>query len=263
MAFTIETCTAQHIGDRQEQQDRVGLFAHATQKGTLLAVLADGMGGHTGGALAAEQVIQSAKQNFLANLPASANLEEMLGAGIRDAHDGIKLSRFTSEQDPHSTACLLILQPGRADWAHCGDSRIYHYRDGVKIARTFDHSHVMNLVKMGYLTEEQAETHPQKNLLISCLGDEAEPKIDFGTTSPLVGGDCFLLCSDGLWAYFTDNELGRILHEFPVRQAAEILINTSRDRAHGRGDNCSLAIVKLVAVVAEKSSPLWKKPAAT
>ena len=262
MTFTIETCTAQHIGDRQEQQDRVGLFAHPAQKGTLLAVLADGMGGHTGGALAAEQVVQSAKQSFLVNPPASANLEEMRAAGINDAHDGIKLSRFTSEQDPHSTACMFILQPGRADWAHCGDSRIYHYRDGVKVSRTYDHSHVMNLVKMGYLTEEQAESHPQKNLLISCLGDNEPPKIDFGSTMPLAGGDCFLLCSDGLWAYFSDDELGRVLHEFPVRQAAEVLINSARDRAKGRGDNCSLAIVRLKEVEEDKNVPLWKKPVA-
>jgi serine/threonine protein phosphatase PrpC len=259
MAFTIETCTAQHIGDRKEQQDRVGLFAHPTQKGTLLAVLADGMGGHTGGALAAEQVIQSAKNNFQSGALTADGIQATLAAGINDAHDGIKLTALSSEQDPHSTACLFVLQPGRADWAHCGDSRIYHFRDGARVSRSFDHSHVMNLVKMGYLTEEQAETHPQKNLLISCLGDDDAPKIDFGSTAPLVGGDCFLLCSDGLWAYFSDDELGRVLHEFPVRQAAEILINTARDRAKGHGDNCSLAIVRLKEIVEEKPVPLWKQ----
>lgn len=259
MSFNIETCTAQHIGDRSEQQDRVGLFAHPTQKGTLLAVLADGMGGHTGGAMAAEQVVHSAKTNFQSGGLAAADIQATLAAGINDAHDGIKLSALSSEQDPHSTACALILQPGRADWAHCGDSRIYHYRDGEKISRSYDHSHVMNLVKMGYLTEEQAETHPQKNLLISCLGDNDPPKIDFGQTAPLQDGDSFLLCSDGLWAYFSDEELGKILKEFPVRQAAEILINTARDRAKGRGDNCSLAIVRLKQLEEEKAPPPWKR----
>jgi PPM family protein phosphatase len=262
MAFSIETCTAQHIGDRSEQQDRVGLFAHPTQKGTLLAVLADGMGGHTGGSLAAEQVIQSARNNFNSGDLTAAGIQATLTSGINDAHDGIKLTALSSEADPHSTACLLILQPGRANWAHCGDSRIYHYRDGVRISRTFDHSHVMNLVKMGYLTEDQAETHPQKNLLISCLGDNEPPKIDVAEAVPLVGGDCFILCSDGLWAYFSDDELGRVLHEFPVRQAAEILINSARDRAKGRGDNCSLAIVRLKEIEEDKNVPLWKKPAA-
>lgn len=261
MAFSIETCTAQHIGDRAEQQDRVGLFAHPTQKGTLLAVLADGMGGHTGGALAAEQVVQSAKSNFQSGALGAGEIQKMLAAGINDAHDGIKLTAMSSEADPHSTACLFVLQPGRADWSHCGDSRIYHYRDGIRVSRTFDHSHVMNLVKMGYLTEAQAETHPQKNLLISCLGDNDPPKIDFGETLPLVGGDCFLLCSDGLWAYFSDDELGRVLNDYPVRQAAEILINSARDRAKGHGDNCSLAIVRLKELEAEKPAPVWKRPA--
>lgn len=260
MAFVVETCTAQHIGDRSEQQDRVGLFAHPTQRGTLLAVLADGMGGHAGGALAAEQVIQSARVNFENGSLAAAQIEHTLASAINDAHAGIKLTALSAESDPHSTACLLIVQPGRADWAHCGDSRIYHYRNGERLARTFDHSHVMNLVKMGYLTEEQAETHPQKNLLISCLGDKDDPKIDFGAAAPLVDGDCFLLCSDGLWAYFGDEELGRVLREFPVRQAAEILINSARDRAQGRGDNVSLAIVRLKQQEDEKPLPLWKRP---
>lgn len=259
MPFTLETCTAQHIGDRGEQQDRIGLFVHPKQWGTLLAVVADGMGGHTGGALAAEQAVHFAQTSFQSDVLTADNVQAVLAAGINDAHDGIKLSRFTSEQDPHSTVSLLIVQPGRADWAHCGDSRIYHFRDGVRIARSQDHSHVMNLVKQGYLTEEQAETHPQKNLLISCLGDDAAPQIDFGQAAPLVGGDCFLLCSDGLWAYFTDDELGRVLHENPVRLAAEMLINSVRERAKGRGDNCSLAIVRLRTIRESRPVPPWRR----
>jgi serine/threonine protein phosphatase PrpC len=260
MPFSIETCTAQHIGDRTEQQDRVGLFMHPIQKHTVLVVLADGMGGHTGGALAAEQVIQSVRHSFENGALGRDVIEATLASAINDAHGGIQLTSLSSETDPHSTACVLVLQPGGADWAHCGDSRIYHFRSGALQSRTWDHSHVMNLVKMGYLTEAQAETHPQKNLLISCLGDPEAPKIDFGASSPLADGDCFLLCSDGLWAYFSDEEFGKVLNEFPVRQAAEILINTARDRANGRGDNCSLAIVRLKQLEEEKPLPLWKRP---
>lgn len=261
MPLSIETVSAQHIGDRGEQQDRVAIFPHPTHKGALLAVLADGMGGHTGGALAAEQVLFKAKQGFEMGAPTGDNVRDLLAAGINDAHDGIKLTRFTSEQDPHSTACLLILQPGRADWAHCGDSRIYHYRDGQRIARSFDHSYVMDLVQKGFLTEEQAEQHPNKNILISCLGDNDPPRIDFGAAATLAAGDAFLLCSDGMWAYFSDEEIGRVLKEFPPRQAAEIFINTARDRAKGRGDNCSLAILRLKEEEkpAEPEAPPWKR----
>ena len=69
MALTLDACVAQHQGDRKEQQDRVGLMAHPRLKGTVLAVLADGMGGHTGGALAAEQVVHTAQNNFSSYAP--------------------------------------------------------------------------------------------------------------------------------------------------------------------------------------------------
>jgi len=258
MALAIETCAAQHIGDRKEQQDRVGLFPHPERKGILLAVLADGMGGHTGGALAAEQVIHAAKQNFNSFGP-GADPRETLTSSINDGHEGIKLTRYTSEQDPHSTACVLILHSGRCDWAHCGDSRIYHFRDGDLVTRSVDHSYVGDLVKKGFLTEEQAEKHPNKNVLVSCLGDAEPPRIDHGEAPTLRGGDCFLLCSDGLWAYFTNAELGRVLKEYAPRMAAEILINTARERAQGRGDNVSLVILRLVEVVKEEP-PKFQRP---
>ncbi|MBU1237613.1 MAG: protein phosphatase 2C domain-containing protein [Gammaproteobacteria bacterium] len=257
MPLTIQACTAQHIGDRQEQQDRVAIFPHPKTKGALLAAVADGMGGHTGGALAAEQVLHSANSSFSAIGLGPQYVRDMLESGINDAHDAIRLTRYTSEQDPHSTACLLILQPGQVDWAHCGDSRIYHFRDGKLIKRSVDHSYVMDLVQRGFMTEEQAEEHPNKNILISCLGDRDAPRIEYGKAQPLVAGDCFLLCTDGLWAYFSDIELGRVLREKPPRQAAEWLIDAARSRAEGRGDNCSLAIVRLKEV--DKPPPLGRR----
>jgi PPM family protein phosphatase len=257
MPLTIEACTAQHIGDRTEQQDRVAIFSHPKTKGALLAALADGMGGHTGGALAAEQVLHTANNSFSAIGLAPEHVRDMLQSGINDAHDGIRLTRYTSEQDPHSTACLLIVQPGRADWAHCGDSRIYHFRDGQLVSRSSDHSYVMDLVRRGFLTEAQAEQHPNKNVLVSCLGDKDAPRIDYGKTDQLVAGDCFLLCSDGLWAYFSEAELGRVLKDWAPRQAATWLIDAARNRAQGRGDNCSLAIVRIKEV--DKLPPLTRR----
>ena len=99
------------------------------------------------------QVLHAAHTSFVTIPPNADNVREALQSGITDAHDGIRLTRYTSEQDPHSTACVLILQPGRADWAHCGDSRIYHFRSGTLISRSFDHSYVMDLVRRGLLSE--------------------------------------------------------------------------------------------------------------
>jgi len=246
MAITIETCVARHTGDRKEQQDRVGLFAHPARPGTMLAVLADGMGGHSGGAMAAEQVLLKAKQNFEAFSPRNESPEHLLEGIVSEAHVVIKLTRFTSEQDPHSTAVVLMLQPDRVNWVHCGDSRLYHYRGAQLVSRSQDHSLVGELQRKGKLDEAGALEHPQRNVLLSCLGSERPPRTALGMSAPLTAGDSFLLCSDGLWAHFSDAELGAALSSFPAREAAQILINHARERAAGSGDNISLAIIKLV-----------------
>jgi serine/threonine protein phosphatase PrpC len=246
MAISIDSCAAMHIGDRSEQQDRLAIFPHPSRPGCMLAVLADGMGGHSGGAMAAEQVVLKARQNFSSYAPSSESPTEFLRGVIDDAHVIIKLTRFTSEQDPHSTAVVFMLRPGHADWAHCGDSRLYHFRNGSLVARTPDHSLVEELLRSGRITEEQAETHPQRNLLLSCLGAERDPRIDTGGTPALQAGDAFIICSDGLWAYFPDEELGKTLHEQDARSAARTLIDAARQRAQGMGDNISLAVIKVV-----------------
>ena len=214
----------------------------------MMAVLADGMGGHSGGALAAEQVLIKARQNFESYAPGSDTPQSMLAGIVSEAHVVIRLTRFTSEKDPHSTAVVLMLQPGRVDWAHCGDSRLYHFRGPTTVHRSLDHSLVGELQRKGRLDETGALNHPQRNVLLSCLGSDREPRIDFGEVAPLVAGDSFLLCSDGLWAYFTDDELARIVCDLAPREAARVLVEQARERALGSGDNISLSIVKLVEV---------------
>ena len=254
MSFTAETCVAMHVGDRKEQQDRVALFGHPKRPGMLMAVLADGMGGHSGGAMAAEQVLIRARQNFEAYAPAQETPEDLLRSVIDEAHTVIKLTRFTSEQDPHSTAVVFTLQQGKAYWAHCGDSRLYHFRGAHTVSRSADHSLVGELQRKGRLDENQALNHPQRNVLLSCLGSDREPRIEYGCEASPVAGDCFLLCSDGLWAYFTDFELASTLQEFPPRAAAERLIAQVRQRAGGSGDNISLAVIKLVPIQSATAS---------
>ncbi|NTV09841.1 MAG: serine/threonine-protein phosphatase [Zoogloea sp.] len=248
LRIVVDACVAKHIGDRKEQQDQVAIFPHPARRGLVLAVLADGMGGHSGGAMASEQVIFKAKQNFEAYAPSSETPAQLLTSIIEEAHVVVKLTRFTSEQDPHSTAVVLLLQPGRADWAHCGDSRLYHFRDGKLADRTEDHSLVAELIRKGRLDNVSAMHHPNRNMLLSCLGDERMPRVALGEAAPLVPGDAFLLCSDGVWAHFSDAELGRIIASQPAREGAEQIIKLARERADGEGDNISVAIIRLVGV---------------
>jgi PPM family protein phosphatase len=253
--ISLDVCAAQHQGDRKEQQDRVAVVVHPKRAGVVLAVLADGMGGHTGGALAAEQVVHTATTNFDHFAPAEESPETLLGNALAEAHAMIKSSRFINEKEPHSTAVLLLMQPGKITWAHCGDSRLHWFRGTGLVARTVDHSYVESLVASGRITPEAALTHPNRNVLTTSLGGRDTPKIDFGECHHLLAGDSFLLSSDGLWAYFEEDELARIVAGNPARRASEILIELARERAGGSGDNLSLAIIKLVEVAAPAKKP--------
>lgn len=252
MAIAVDACAAQHQGDRKEQQDRVAILPHARARGVALAVVADGMGGHTGGALAAEQVVHTAKTNLDQFSAADETSQKMLENSMREAHTMIKASRFMNEMDPHSTAVMLLLQPGSVTWGYCGDSRLYHFRGKKLVGRTVDHSYVEHLVATGKITPEQALTHPNRNVLLASLGGADEPKITLDEVTELTPGDAFVLCSDGLWAYFDDEELGTLVAENSARQACEILIDKARQRAKGAGDNLSLAIIKLNEAVPKK-----------
>jgi len=248
MPISIDACVAQHQGDRQEQQDRVAFFPHP-RGAAALAVVADGMGGHTGGALAAQQVLHTASNNLERFSARSESPQSLLETSLNEAHLLIKASRFMNEKDPHSTAVMLLVEPGRAHWAHCGDSRLYRFRGGRSVFRSTDHSYVEQLVAKGKITPEQALVHPNRNILVTSLGGDDAPVIAFGEAHDLVAGDSFLLCSDGLWTYFDDAELAGVVAAVSARQACELLISRARARGLGEGDNISLVIVKLLAAL--------------
>ncbi|HRF11294.1 MAG: protein phosphatase 2C domain-containing protein [Candidatus Accumulibacter phosphatis] len=264
MPITIDACVAQHQGDRREQQDRAAILPHPRGGGVTLAVVADGMGGHTGGVIAARQVIHTARNNLDGFSARTESARVLLESIINEAHMLIKASRFINEKDPHSTVVLLLLQPGKASWAHCGDSRIYHFRGDSLLFRSTDHSYVGQLVVQGRITPEQALVHPNRNILLTSLGGVEKPKIAFGEAEGLQAGDTFLLCSDGLWAYFSDQELGWVINgSATAREASELLIGRARALGNKDGDNISITILKLLeAPLAEPTAGLLLPPQA-
>ena len=244
--YRLTGATGIHKGDRDYQQDQVCLLSHARTKGCVMAVLADGMGGRSGGRKASDQVIMTARQLFDRFVPAVDDAADTLRQIVFEAHIVIRLTAISSEEEPHSTIVAFLIKPdGSCYWAHAGDSRIYHFHDKQLIKRTKDHSYVQTLVDKGELTMEQAQFHPQSNVLMGCLGSDKDPPIDTHYIPKLVAGDCLMACSDGLWHYFSETELGSVLAALPPREASEFLIEKARNRARGGGDNLSLAIVKL------------------
>jgi len=246
LAYRLMAATALHRGDRAYQQDQVEIFQHARVKGCLLAALADGMGGKSGGRKAADQVLMTARQLFDRHVPAKDDAADTLRQLVLESHLMIKLTAISAEEEPHSTVAAFIVGPGlRAVVVHAGDSRVYHFRGAELQTRTIDHSYVQRLMDEGKLTEEQAAAHPQGNLLTGCLGTQADPPVALKQIDKLLPGDSLLACSDGLWHYFTPRELGLVLNSLPPREAAEMLITRARQRAGGGGDNLSLALVRI------------------
>ncbi len=245
----LSAATGIHRGDRAYQQDQVQVIAHPRVPGCVMAVVADGMGGKSGGRKAADQVILTAQQLFDRYAPNREDPSETLRQLLLESHLMIKLTAITAEEEPHSTVAAFIVGADRAcDIVHAGDSRVYHFRGANMVSRTIDHSYVQRLVDSGEITEEEANTHPQSNLLTGCLGTNQDPPFTHKRIDRLDIGDTMLACTDGLWHYFTPRELGAIVHALPPREASEMLVSKARQRARGGGDNLSLALVRVEAL---------------
>jgi len=245
-SFTVNACVATHVGDRQDQQDRVAIITSPRNPGALLAVVADGMGGRTGGRQAADQVISTAESLFRDMSHKDASSRDLLLHLAAEAHTIIRLTAISAEKEPHSTLCALVIQKQTAVWAHVGDSRLYFFRNGKLLHRTEDHTYAQQLREEGRIQDAELASVRYKNVLVSALGiDSGKPKVAIAEEPDLAVGDTFLLASDGLWGHFSDHELGEVLGNLAPRQASERLVSLARERANGRGDNVSLAVVRL------------------
>jgi serine/threonine protein phosphatase PrpC len=248
-SYKLEAGTAQHIGNRPQQNDRAALFTGARAPGYVLAVLADGM---AGGATASEQVLHTSKQLFdefkPGDRPSIERLSNLLREIVHETHLVIKMNGVATQTEPHCTFTGVVITPaGQAVWAHVGDSRIYRFEQGECKMRTSDASYIEHLMDTDKLPAESARNHRHSKLLVNVLGNSRkEPFVALGSHEGLAAGDAFLLCSDGLWHFFTDAELGVVISKNTPRQASEMLINKAGERAQGKGGNCTMAIVKLV-----------------
>ena len=244
--YRITASTGIHKGDRDYQQDQVNLISHLRVPGCVLGIVADGMGGRSGGRKASDQVMMTAKQLFDRYAPDIDDAPSMLKQIIEEAHIVIKLTAISAEQEPHSTLAAFLINPGGdCHWVHTGDSRIYHYQGSKLVHRTTDHSYVQTLVNTGEITEDEANVHPQSNILTGCLGTEEAPPIAQHFIPQLRPDDTLMACSDGVWHYFSTSEMGSALSMLSPREATEFLIQKARSRARGGGDNLSLVVVKV------------------
>lgn len=236
---------ASELGARHEQQDRWGIFQSPDQEG-LLAILADGMGGHLDGALGAQLVVDEA-QNFVQN-PTTPLRDDPLAAIEQlclRMHEVINSQSETAR----STVVMVWLDADQAYWLNVGDSRLYHFRAGERLMRTRDHSAVQLLMDLGEIDESEMATHPAQNRLYRCLGGEDRPKPDLGQIT-IQAGDLLALCSDGVWEHTTEAEIWDAARTDNLTAAAQLLTARAAQRGGATADNATLILLRADATAA-------------
>jgi len=256
---------------RSENQDFGTYTTPAEEReshpGGRLLVVADGMGGHRGGATASRIAGETVKAQYL------GSEEDDIAAALRDALARANARIFTEAQaNPDlrgmgTTTSALVVRNNNAWFAHVGDSRIYLIRDGAIKQLTEDHSLVASMVREGLLTSSEAENHPRRNVLQRSMGVGEDVEIDISDQLPVQEGDIFVLCRDGLHGLVKEPELLEIATTLPLEAAANEYVRRALDR--GAPDNVTVIVARIVRpdeltddTVIDRSRDTTKKVAA-
>lgn len=242
MKFTIYQ--ESRPGKRPNNEDRL---AHCYSRDALMMVIADGMGGHYYGEIAAQIAVQCLTETF--QREANPKIHDPFGflnrsminahCAILDFTDAHKL-----DDSPRTTCVACLIQDNIAYWAHAGDSRLYVIRGGKVMTRTRDHSRVQMLIDQGVINEAQAAYHPERNKVYSCLGGRQEPEIELSRKTPLEAGDILALCTDGLWGLYSDDVLASALKNDNLMKTIPDLLDQADERGGPSADNLSIVAVR-------------------
>ncbi|WP_434632967.1 PP2C family protein-serine/threonine phosphatase [Chromobacterium sp. CV08] len=234
------------IGGRSYNQDRLAI-AHSTE--TVMLVVADGMGGHMRGEVAAQITVDLLCELFYQQAaPTLSYPNRFLVNAISSVHQVILeyAADHRLPDVPSTTVVAAILQHGQLYWCHVGDSRLYLLDQRGLRLRSRDHSQVQRMIDLGTLSEEAAKTHPERNKIYNCLGASSDPDIDIGERQSIAAGSSVLLCTDGLWSQVQDAEMEKVFAGRNVNQVLPALINVAERRAGAGGDNLSALAVTLL-----------------
>lgn len=247
MNYTI--AQESRIGGREINQDRATWL---TTEDAVLMVVADGMGGHLQGEVAAQLAIDTVAECFrLEAKPRLADPEVFLHAALLRAHRTIVTYAAECQIPPHAaprTTCIAcVVQDGQASWAHAGDSRLYLIHDQIggepRVAHTRDHSIVQNLVDEGSISADEAARHPLRNRVFSCLGGSEKPHIEISGAVPLQDGDLIALCTDGAW-WPLGEKLVSGLKGVPLTASVPHLLDAAEQAAGPEADNLTLIAMR-------------------
>jgi serine/threonine protein phosphatase PrpC len=222
-------------GGREKNEDRMG-YCYTRESGIFL--LADGMGGHPEGEVAAQLALQTISALYQKEArPVVKDTTEFLSIALMAAHH--QIIRYASEKGmldtPRTTLVACVVQHSQATWVHCGDSRLYLVRNGELLTRTRDHSYIeqqnAGIIRMDRIN---------RNILFTCLGSPTKPVFDVTGPVPLQQGDRIMLCSDGLWSGLSDGDIVRHLSGKPVAESVPDLVEDGLRNGGDHSDNVTV-----------------------
>jgi protein phosphatase len=245
----IEVSVQSDIGClRQNNEDSFGYWEPEDDQQFLskgrLAVVADGMGGYEGGQEASRLAVETLVEvyrDFGGDDPQAALVE-----ALQAAHEQIREYSFAHPElrGMGTTCTAAAIVQDSLYYVHVGDTRLYLIRDGQITRVTRDHSYVGRLVESGMITPEEAENHPQRNILTAALGTNPDLMMDSpGQPEPLRPEDVLLICSDGLWGQVRDSEILDAVENKSAEQTGRKLIELARER--GGPDNITVEVLRL------------------
>jgi PPM family protein phosphatase len=214
-----------------------------SKKGCLL-IVADGMGGHNAGEVASKMAVEIISKEYFK--PGNqADYEKNLKNAFNIANKKIfGLGSSNNTYRGMGTTCTaIVITEQTIYYAHAGDSRAYLYKNNSLVRITEDHTYVQELVNNGDITLQEAETHPQRNILTNAMGTKPELRVDTGKCSVTFDPhDRILVCSDGLYDYLNDDEIAKILQRDLLEDAADYFIAEAKRR--GGKDNITVALAE-------------------
>ncbi|HPM02815.1 MAG TPA: Stp1/IreP family PP2C-type Ser/Thr phosphatase [Candidatus Cloacimonadota bacterium] len=236
----LEIGNMTHMGMvREKNQDYYGTYDTVNGK---LVIVCDGMGGYQGGEIASQLAVETVKQVISSEM--TDNIHHLILSALHRAHQVIKEKQGEDSalSDMGTTIVMLLVKEHQFWFAHVGDSRIYLLRQGELQRLNKDHSLVQQMIDGGLISEEQARSHPKKNIITRALGAK-DGTPDVSGPYSVFQGDKFLLCTDGMYGYFNDSEIQEILKR-ETQNACSEFVSISNQR--GGDDNITVQIVNVV-----------------
>jgi len=234
MLFSVFQMSRQ--GGRKTNEDRMG---YCYTRESVVLMLADGLGGHPEGEMAASIAIETVAAMFQKMAqPTLADEADFLGDAIMGAH--LRILNYAHikglPDSPRTTLVVAVIQSGQVSWAHCGDSRLYMVRQQQLLTRTQDHSFAER-GRQRHAAAMPTPTELNRNVLFTCLGSPVKPVFSVAKSVTLQHDDKLMLCSDGLWSILPEHDIVSQLSQQTVEIAVQALVDQALLQAGHRGDN--------------------------